>query len=111
MSNENTSEDRSSYESSLFKFKRKEANRAASLCLLGGLAAGLFIGFAACFYKAGLPGSIVAFMYLLWARPILFGLMFGGLVGYGIGFAVGTKMDLKKRRKKKKSSSSARNNE
>jgi membrane associated rhomboid family serine protease len=79
----------SPFESNLFKFKSKNANRIASYCLLGGLCFGFLLGI------------VLLLCGGRWFRSIAFCTTAFGLIGLVIGFAVGTKID-KDRKKEKK---------
>jgi len=76
----------SPFESNLFSFKSKKANRIASYCLLSGLCFGFLLGVVLVFYTG------------LWFRPIAFCTVAFGLLGMAVGFIVGTRID-KRRRK------------
>ena len=80
-------ENKPQFQSNLFKFKRKKANKVASLCLVSGLAIGFTLGIVLCFT---LDTSS-------WYRTIPFTTVGFGLLGLVVGFIAGTKIDAKKR--------------
>ncbi len=80
-------EERPQFESNLFSFQSKKANRIASYCLLGGLGFGLLLG------------VIFVFCGGSWFRSIAFCTTSFGLLGLAAGFVVGTRIDAKKRKK------------
>ena len=77
---------RSPFESNLFKFKSRKANRIASYCLLGGLCFGFLLGIVFICCGGG------------WFRSIAFCTTTFGLLGMAVGFIIGTRID-KRRRK------------
>jgi len=108
---------RSSFESNLFTFKSKQANRVASACLVGGLCVGVLLGIASVVYSGighwmlgvwsddiGSPYHpirrwimlvVVFVVYVLWHwfRPIVCYTIAFGLLGMGIGFIAGIFID------------------
>ena len=87
--------ERSSFESNLFTFKSKKANRIASYCLLGGLCAGFFLGVIFAF-GGELPLSLSGVWR--WFRVISLCTATFALLGLAVGFVIGTRMDRKKRK-------------
>ena len=81
-------ENKPQFQSNLFKFKRKKANKVASLCLVFGLAIGFTLGIILCFTQDTSS----------WYRTIPFATVGGGLLGLLTGFIAGTKIDSKKKR-------------
>ena len=82
--------ERSPFESNLFTFKSKKANRVASYCLLAGLGFGFLLGCIIVF--------CTGFSLWYWFRTIAFSTIIFALLGLVVGFVVGTRIDKKKRR-------------
>jgi len=82
--------ERSPFESNLFTFKSKKANRLASYCLLGGLCFGFLLGCIIVF--------CTGFSIWGWFRIVSFSTITFALLGLAVGFVVGTRIDKKRRR-------------
>lgn len=87
-------EQKSQFQSDLFKFRSKKANRIASYCFVSCLG----IGF--------LTGSVVFFVSSSgglwnWCKFHGFGASLGGLFGLALGFGIGSRIEAAYRKRKK----------
>ncbi|MGL6193879.1 MAG: hypothetical protein ACRC2T_03550 [Thermoguttaceae bacterium] len=105
-------EERSQFESNIFKFKRKKANKVASYIFAGSLGLGFFLGLVLYVVNYGMSTPHIPFLFKLrsilgytiiggglftWFRFIAFSVVGCGLLGFMAGLFVGTQMDKKKR--------------